>query len=307
MKKVLESKIKNVRHIREIRGDASERSFFRIFFNSGTAVAMVYPPGSKQEIEKVLRLTGIYRKYQIPVPRIIDVIDDRIVILDDLGGESIQKRFAVIDEKSRKDTLIQIVDTLRRINQIPVDLAENRLDKIRMTWEMDFFITHFAKNFFKPNTELEAVRMEIHSVVNGIGEAGFFLHRDFHSRNMLFHNDQVHLVDFQDSLAGPEYYDLVSFAFDAYLDLKSRREFLFRYYGQKDKPINSHQLYLTALQRNIKALGTFGFQIVGKKNLRFRKYIPRTIRHIMINPLSQSRIPTLISLLRVSDVSRPFR
>jgi hypothetical protein len=76
---------------------------------------------------------------------------------------------------------------------------------------------------------------------------------------------------------------------DAYLDLKSLREFFLDSLTKRGKTIdvdiNNEQFRLTALQRNIKALGTFGFQVMVRKNLAYKKYINRTIRHIRDNPL----------------------
>jgi aminoglycoside/choline kinase family phosphotransferase len=37
---------------------------------------------------------------------------------------------------------------------------------------------------------------------------------------------------------------------------------------------------LTALQRNIKALGTFAFQVFERRHRVYARYIPRTLRHI---------------------------
>ena len=301
MKKLLEKKIKKIRKIQKMIGDASDRCFFRLFFDSGTLVAMVYPPDNSGEVSKVTRFTGVYQKFQIPVPRIVDVIDDRIVILDDLGGESVQMRYGRIGQESRKELILSVVDILLRISQIPVDQSKNRLDNQRMIREMDFFLAHFAGHFFKSRVNLDAVRRETLGIVSLILKSESFLHRDFHSRNMLYHRDQIYLVDFQDSLNGPEYYDLVSFAYDSYLDLGSRREFLFDCYEKRGKEINREQLYLTALQRNIKALGTFGFQIMEKNNKMFKKYIPRTIRHITGNPRVKSLAPVLDSSLRYLD------
>jgi aminoglycoside/choline kinase family phosphotransferase len=127
-----------------------------------------------------------------------------------------------------------------------------------------------------------------------------FAHRDFHSRNTHVVREHLYLVDFQDSLRAPVYYDLVSFAFDSYLDLKSLREYLFKLLKRRGLILDEKQLYLTALQRNIKALGTFAFQVMVKKNRSYKKYIPRTIRHIMANPLFEKLLEkSLFSRLRI--------
>ena len=102
---------------------------------------------------------------------------------------------------------------------------------------------------------------------------------------MAQYKNDIYLVDFQDSLQASPCYDLVSFAFDCYLDLKSQREFLLNCLKDRGMIIDEEQFYISALQRNIKALGTFGNQVTIKKNLSYKKYIPRTLRHITTNPL----------------------
>jgi len=41
------------------------------------------------------------------------------------------------------------------------------------------------------------------------------------------------------------------------------------------------ELNLSAIQRNLKALGTFAFQIVHRNKAHFAPAIPRTIRHLL--------------------------
>ena len=60
---------------------------------------------------------------------------------------------------------------------------------------------------------------------------------------------------------------------------------------------DNEQFRLTALQRNIKALGTFGFQVVVRRHLSYKKYIHRTIRHILNNPLVETFLePSIFNL-----------
>jgi len=152
-----------------------------------------------------------------------------------------------------------------------------------MKWEMDFFIEHFALKFFPLPFSLKKLQKELYAIVDSICRINVFAHRDFHSRNMLYHKKNICLVDFQDSLIGPVYYDLVSFAYDSYLDLKSLRKIFFQMVEGLKYGLDYDQIYLTALQRNVKALGTFGYQVSEKKNIQYKKYIHRTIRHILGN------------------------
>ena len=44
-------------------------------------------------------------------------------------------------------------------------------------------------------------------------------HRDYHSRNLMLHDDRLYIIDFQDARMGPDTYDLVSLLRDSYVDL----------------------------------------------------------------------------------------
>jgi hypothetical protein len=117
-------------------------------------------------------------------------------------------------------------------------------------------------------------------LVDAIAPESVFAHRDFHSRNLLVKWNEIILVDCQDSLLAPRWYDLVSLAFDSYLDLGAARGRLFANLAAGGIDRELRQLRLTALQRNIKALGTFAYQIHERRHSAYARYIPRTLRHI---------------------------
>ena len=145
---------------------------------------------------------------------------------------------------------------------------------------MDFFISHFFPRFTRPAVGRDALQLQLHRLVEAVAPEGVFAHRDFHSRNLLVLKDEIVMVDFQDSLLAPRYYDLVSLAFDSYLDLGTARGRLFPNLVASGDDRELRQLRLTALQRNIKALGTFAFQTFERRHPVYARYIPRTLRHI---------------------------
>jgi aminoglycoside/choline kinase family phosphotransferase len=162
--------------------------------------------------------------------------------------------------------------------------------------EMDFFLEHFIGEYYPEVGLTGHIGAEIHGLVENILSHPVFAHRDFHSRNMLIHHDVISLVDIQDSLQGPEFYDLVSFAYDSYLRLHPFHDHLFGCLENLGLDLDESQIGLTALQRNIKALGTFGFQVRVKKNLKYKEYIQSTIQHIRSNRMSAEYTPRLLSL-----------
>lgn len=290
MKNYLESELRahgleGITGISKLRGEASTRNFFRVSFKSRSLVAMVYPADNREEIERIARLTGVYLDQGLNVPAIEAIFGSRIILQEDLGDLLVQTSFSRFNKGEKKKVLERIADIVVTLGRIPVDVTASTLDTARMKWEMDFFLSHFAPHFCPQPLDIEALKETLHSMVEAIGPIHTFAHRDFHSRNMLYHNQNIYLVDFQDSLVAPGCYDLVSFAFDAYLDLKSLGVFFIDSLKERGMAVHEEQYYLTALQRNIKALGTFGFQVTVRKNLTYKKYIARTVRHILGNPL----------------------
>ena len=307
-KKYLYSRLKHVKQIKKIRGEASTRSFYRVIFDNYSLVAMVYPGENSEEIEKIVKLTEVYLQNNIPVPAIRDVIDNRVVLLEDLGDLLVQKAFSLLHQGEKKKILAAIADLLVRLKGVSTGHTHAILDTARMKGEMDFFLTHFVKNnqtllpgvqgggFLEKSPPgrrrqqnnlsgaISGLRDCLYRMVECIQPMDTFAHRDFHSRNMLVYDDKIYLVDFQDSLVASPWYDLASFAFDCYLDLKSQRELLIALLQERGITVDRDQFYLAALQRNIKALGTFGYQVAVRENLAYRKYIPRTLRHILANP-----------------------
>jgi aminoglycoside/choline kinase family phosphotransferase len=286
VKEFLKTRLKYTTQIKKIRGEASNRAFYRLFFNNYSLVAMVYPTVNREEIRKIVKLTSTYLQHRINVPKIKEIIDDRVILQEDLGDLLAQKAFSLFKKQERKKILKTVADILIRLKGISATHTNAILNTARMKWEMDFFLTHFARNYLtKDSQTIKDLQARLYCTVELIQPINTFAHRDFHSRNMLVHKNDVYLVDFQDSLKASPWYDLVSFAFDCYFDLKSQRKFLLDCLKERGMSVDEEQFYITALQRNIKALGTFGYQVTVKKNLSYKKYIPRTLRHITSNPL----------------------
>jgi hypothetical protein len=114
-------------------------------------------------------------------------------------------------------------------------------------------------------------------------------HRDYHSRNLMIHEECLYIIDFQDARMGPDTYDLVSLLRDSYVDLpEATVDELIAYFlalkGEADSeaPFRS-RFNLMALQRNLKALGTFGYQTTARRNPVYIQYIPRTLRYVRHN------------------------
>jgi len=170
-----------------------------------------------------------------------------------------------------------------------------QFDVEKLMWEMDFMIKHYIKGFL--NQELKPdVETEIRATLTGLcqtlaEEEKVFVHRDYHSRNLMVRRENLMLIDFQDARMGPRQYDLVSLLKDSYIVLEEEtRNELLSYYLHRIEQEGGRKIPRSAflkifdwmsVQRNLKAIGTFASQYMEHKNERYLEYIDPTLRYIL--------------------------
>jgi hypothetical protein len=109
---------------------------------------------------------------------------------------------------------------------------------------------------------------------------------------------------------GPDTYDLASLLRDSYVDFtETQVEELIAFFlavrgGHIDQAANlteqqefRRRFDVMALQRNLKALGTFGFQTTSRRNPVYIQYIPRTLNYAKANLAKYPRFGRLRELL----------
>jgi hypothetical protein len=133
--------------------------------------------------------------------------------------------------------------------------------------------------------------------------AGFFLHRDFQSRNLMRQGGCCRVIDFQGGRLGPLGYDLASLLIDPYVALPGavRDQLLRKYcevlagYPGAAAAFSLEGYYLLAVQRNLQILGAFAFLATVKGKSFFRRYLGPAalgLRELLAEPLGR-RFPVL--------------
>ena len=115
-------------------------------------------------------------------------------------------------------------------------------------------------------------------------------HRDYHSRNILIRNSKPFIIDFQDARMGLPQYDAASLLRDSYLILDEYiLQELKKYHFDRLIEMGYHKMTreeydsffdLMAFQRNIKALGTFGYQVTACDNHIYKQFIGPTLQYL---------------------------
>ena len=277
-----------------LTGDASDRRYFRILTPELPSIVLaLYSQPFDVRTLPFVNVATLLAQMPVPIPSVLgDAGDLGIVALQDLGDVTL---IATIQKRGAE---------LASPEFLPYGIA---FDVEKLTWELDFFMKHFLEAYrgatIAPEDRAE-LRAEFAIVVEGLAaETRVLCHRDYHSRNLMLHEDQLYIIDFQDARMGPDTYDLVSLLRDSYVDLPEQTvEELIAYFlalkGFTGTEREFRQRFdVMALQRNLKALGTFGYQTTARRNPVYIQYIPRTLKYVRDNLDHQPRFDRLRELL----------
>lgn len=285
-----------------LTGDASDRRYFRILLpDAASIVVSLHASPFEFETLPFVNVARLLEAMPVPIPRVLGHADDLgVLALEDLGDVTLQAHLGAATPAEHAALYRQSVALIATLQRRGAELSSPdylpygvAFDVEKLAWEMDFFVKHFLEAYrgvlLAPDVR-EALRQELGVLVEILAaEPRVLCHRDYHSRNLMLHDGRLCIIDFQDARMGPDTYDLVSLLRDSYVDLPEQTVAeLLAYFlalkgssGREDE--FRHRFDLMALQRNLKALGTFGYQTTALRNSVYIQYIPRTLRYVRTN------------------------
>jgi len=286
--------------ITKLAGDASTRRYFRVAWAGGSEIVAQYPEPFAAEMSPFLQVHAALKDLGIPVPAVLAVDGDRaLIVTEDLGDETLQKVFPAQADEARAALYDSLLDRLGQLHRgaaewkgqaVCFDIA---FDVEKLTWELHYFEKHFLEGERRcsPTTEDRAtLARTFHDLAGEMTSWPRVLcHRDFHSRNLMLHRNELYWLDFQDARLGPATYDLASLLRDSYVDIGEdfvaarAEEFRGRWLADLTPAEFSRRFELTCLQRNMKALGTFGYMASVKGRGFYLDYVPRTLEYVRTN------------------------
>ena len=111
-----------------------------------------------------------------------------------------------------------------------------------------------------------------------------FVHRDYQSRNLMWKDDELVLIDFQDAMRGPRVYDLVALLCDSYVSIDEdlQRAMIKRYAATRalDSEALEAEFWEQAIQRKLKDAGRFIYIDRVRKNPGFLVSFPQSIEYV---------------------------
>ena len=250
--------------------DASFRRYFRTAFADGTTRIIMDAPPQHENCRPFLHIAKLFEDAGTHVPHVYaQDLQQGFLLLSDLGNTTYLQALNAGTARelygAATDALIKI-QLASRENELPP------YDEALLLREMRLFPEwYIAKHLnvtltAKQHGKLEEIFARI--IANNLAQPRVYVHRDYHSRNLMLSEPNPGILDFQDAVYGPITYDLASLFKDAYIRCEEAEiiDWLIRYWEKARRaglPVNPDfsGLYRDyewiGVQRHLKVLGIF--------------------------------------------------
>tara|TARA_Y100000590_G_scaffold445336_1_gene577317 strand:- start:5994 stop:6962 length:969 start_codon:yes stop_codon:yes gene_type:complete len=283
--------------IESIAGDASFRNFYRFFSNNKTKIIVF---AKKEKYKNLIAYTAInkfLRKKNILTPKLFSYDYKKgIIVIEDFGNISF---YNILHGKENKfPTYKALVDLLLKIQKIkPQSKVKNilghyhSLNKYSNKYlhrESDLFFDWYLPLFLNKRKVLN-IKKETKKILTKLYNKlhfpnKYFVHRDYHSQNLMKISKKIGVIDSQDALIGNPAYDLVSLIDDVRIKTSEKlKKKIYSYYLKKTLKIHrlNKQKFLQdfniiSVQRSLKIIGIFSRLFKRDRKNVYLKYIPYT-------------------------------
>lgn len=280
------NKIENY-EIKMIAGDASFRSYYRIFHDRKTSILMFAPP-SHEDVIPFITIAEFLVANDFSAPKIFAINQDEgFLLLEDFGDESFSRALSGNSSAQELKLYKNACDSLIELHKIippKIVLYNNELLWREVMLLVDWYLP-YVKNVKLTLQEIaryKSLWFELFDLLSR--ENHVLVLRDFHADNLMLLQNRagyksVGLLDFQDAVVGSKAYDLVSLLEDARRDVDEKnREKLLQHYldnAKIDEKIFLQDYAILSLQRNIKILGIFARLANRDHKPHYLKLLPR--------------------------------
>ena len=267
----------DVASLRPASADASFRRYFRADVLPeqqsalGPTLIVMDAPPERENVLGYVKLDEMLSHAGVTVPRIVATdYEAGLMLLSDLGNTTY---LSVLDHDNASTMYAEALEALVKFQMTSQPGVLPEYDRAFLLRELNLFPEWYIGQHLKATltekqaAELQAVFDAI--LANVTAQAQVYVHRDFHSRNlMVVDAGNPGVLDFQDALYGPMAYDLASLLRDAYVqwDEELVLDWVIRYWQHAKAvglPVSPDidafykDFEYVALQRHLKILGIF--------------------------------------------------
>ncbi len=296
--------------------DASFRRYFRATFDNRTLIVMDAPP-EKEDCRPFVHIAKLFEDAGTHVPHMhAQDIEQGFLLLSDLGNTTYLQALQDGNPGTARELYGAATDALIRIQLASHDNELPLYDEALLLREMRLFPDWYINKHLNvtltdaQNAKLETVFARI--ITNNLAQPRVYVHRDFHSRNLMVTEPNPGIIDFQDAVYGPITYDLASLFKDAYIRWEEAEiiDWLIRYWEKARKaglPVHNDfsEFYRDyewmGVQRHLKVLGIFArlYHRDGKEG--YLKDLPLVMSYLRAACVRYIDLKPLLNLLDVLE------
>lgn len=255
-------------------------------------------PPEQEDCIPFVRIAGYLEAMQLNAPRVIDAnIDDGFLLLTDLGTTQYLSRLKedpgaapqLYGDALQALAMLQSRGTAYQTTLAPYDDAQLRFElSLFHDW---LCLTHLGIEFTADDESHWQHVCDL-LVANALDQPQVFVHRDYHSRNLVLSERQIPgILDFQDAMEGPLTYDLVSLLKDCYIRWSPQQvsDWAIEFYALLEESVRDqvdirnfmYYFELTGVQRHLKAAGIFARLKHRDGKHEYMACVPRTLGYIV--------------------------
>jgi aminoglycoside/choline kinase family phosphotransferase len=287
--------------------DASFRRYFRLRYNGISRIVMDAPPGQENcnayiDVAMRLQAAGVH------VPTILEQdLGQGFLLISDLGTDLyLDALTGETADRLYGDAFQALAAIQGRADMKGLPPYDEHLFMQEMMLFPDWLLGRHLNIKMTAEQQDGLRRVFSYLCASALDQPRVFVHRDYHSRNLMVcpgHNPGI--VDFQDAVAGPVTYDLVSLLKDCYIKWPRQRVYNWAveyYRGIKLPAAVSQSLFLRwfdlmGVQRQLKASGIFARLYHRDQKPGFLKDIPRTLSYILDLGTEHPELKFLVDLI----------
>jgi len=297
--------------------DASFRRYFRATFADRTLVVMDAPP-QLEDCRPFIRIAQLFAQAGVHVPQIIaQDLQQGFLLLSDLGNTTYLQ---LLNTDNARELYADACNALINIQLLSQENVLPLYDEAMLLREMRLFPEwYISKHLQATLTEKQTATLETafqRIVQNNLAQPRVYVHRDYHSRNLMVSSPNPGILDFQDAVYGPITYDLASLFKDAYISWEEADvlDWLIRYWENARKaglPVHEDfgEFYRDyewmGVQRHLKVLGIFARLCHRDGKDGYLKDLPLVMHYLRRACERYIDLKPLLRLLDELEVNKP--
>ena len=284
-----------------VGANGSNRSYWRMTSSTGLHCIGAYNDDVREN-EAFFYYCHALRERGVNVPELYAVSDDRKYYLQQDLGDTTLYSYMFDRRKTGRGFDAEILNLYKRVldDLVQMQVAgrdmdfthaypRSDFDRQSILWDLNYFKYYYMKLTYVPFDE-ELLEQDFSRLSDYLTDTdcGFFLYRDFQSRNIMLYEDTPYYIDFQGGRRGAAQYDVASLLYSAKSDIPEaiRQELLDHYihtlaqHYPIDKADFRQRFYAYVRIRIMQALGAYGYRGLYERKNYFIDSIPLALNNL---------------------------